>query len=231
MDYTENGAPIFNGQNGLDYEIWSRRMKVFLQAQGYDVWKSVVTGYTTTKKLKTTTKKELKRNKKIEMDFIWEGLPDPVREKVGKCSSAKELWDKLHNLYSKESPITESDPIKESAGTEQEERCSSCQTDSEEEDCEEGIVYLEAELISALDELTKERKKNMYLKEQLVKKHSQESFEESQQVIVNLKSYLEEARRIEETYKSQMEEKQCLEAEIEALRKEAMEEKQCLERK
>jgi hypothetical protein len=30
----------------------------------------------------------------IAMDFIWEGLPNPVREKVGKCSSTKELWDK-----------------------------------------------------------------------------------------------------------------------------------------
>jgi hypothetical protein len=86
--------------------MWSIKMKVFLQAQGYDVWKSVVTGYTTTKKPKTATKKELKRNNKIAMDFIWEGLPDPVREKVGKCSSTKELWDKLHNIYFEESPIT-----------------------------------------------------------------------------------------------------------------------------
>jgi hypothetical protein len=44
--------------------------------------------------------KELKKNKKIPMDFILEGLPKPVREKVGKCSSAKELWDKLHDIYS-----------------------------------------------------------------------------------------------------------------------------------
>jgi len=89
------------------------------------------------------------------MDFIWEGFPDPVREKVGKCSSTKELWDKLHNLYSKKSPITESDHIKESVGIEQKEICSSCQKDSKEEDCEEGIGDLEEELISALDELTK----------------------------------------------------------------------------
>jgi hypothetical protein len=179
----------------------------FLKAQGYDVWYSVVTGYTTTKKPKTTTKKELKRNNKIAMDFIWEGLPDLVREKVGKCSSAKELWDKLHNLYFKESPITKPENAKEDARTKQEEICSSCQTDSKEEDCEEGIVDLEAELISALDELTKERKKNKSLEEQLVKKNSQKGSKESQQVIVKLKAQLEEARKIEETYKGQMEEK------------------------
>jgi hypothetical protein len=40
------------------------------------------------------------------MDFMWGGLVDPVREKVGKFASTKEIWDKLHNLYFKESPIT-----------------------------------------------------------------------------------------------------------------------------
>jgi hypothetical protein len=67
---------------------------------------SVVTGYDSSKREKTATKKELRKNNKIEMDFIWEGLPNPVREKVGKCSSAKELWDKLHDIYS--SPIADS---------------------------------------------------------------------------------------------------------------------------
>jgi hypothetical protein len=33
-----NGIPWFNGQNGLNYEMWSKSMKTFLQAQGYDVW-------------------------------------------------------------------------------------------------------------------------------------------------------------------------------------------------
>jgi hypothetical protein len=54
----------------------------------------------------TIDKKEFKRNNKVAMDFIWERLPEPIREKVGKCSLAKELWDKVHNLYFQESPIT-----------------------------------------------------------------------------------------------------------------------------
>jgi hypothetical protein len=116
------------------------------------------------------------------MDFILEGLPDLVKDKVGKFSSAKEIWDKLYNSYSKGSHlITElehTNQNKEYFKTEQEEICSSCQTDSEEEDCEEGIVDLEVELSSALDELVKERKKNKSLKEQLVK-NSQEIFEEA----------------------------------------------------
>jgi hypothetical protein len=63
----------------------------------------------------------LKKNKKIEMDFIWEGLPNPVIEKVGKCSSAKEIWDKLHDIYS--SPIADLENSKEDANTDQEELC------------------------------------------------------------------------------------------------------------
>ena len=74
-------------------------MKVILHAKGNYIWLSVVTGYDSSKRAKTTTKKELKKNKKI-MDFIQEGLSNPVRENVGKCSSAKELWDKLHDIYS-----------------------------------------------------------------------------------------------------------------------------------
>jgi hypothetical protein len=30
MDYSENGVPMFNGQNGLKYEMWNKRMEVFL---------------------------------------------------------------------------------------------------------------------------------------------------------------------------------------------------------
>jgi hypothetical protein len=50
-----------------------------------------VTGYNATKKPKTATKKELKKNNKLAMDFIMEGLPDSVKDKVGKCSSINKL--------------------------------------------------------------------------------------------------------------------------------------------
>jgi hypothetical protein len=98
MEYIMNGAPMLNGQKGLKYDLWSCKMKVFLKTHGYDIWQSVMTRYNATKKSKIATKKELKKNNIITMDFIWEGLPDLVREKVGKCSSAKELWEKLHDI-------------------------------------------------------------------------------------------------------------------------------------
>jgi hypothetical protein len=74
----------------------------------------------------------LKKNNKIARDFIWEGLPNLVREKAGKCSSAKELWDKLHDIYY--SPIADSKNAKEDADTNQEELCLPCQTYSKDEE-------------------------------------------------------------------------------------------------
>jgi hypothetical protein len=70
MDYSENGVPLFNGQNGLKYDMWSGRMKLFLQEQGYYIFLSVIIGYDSSKREKTAAKKELKKNNKIAMDFI-----------------------------------------------------------------------------------------------------------------------------------------------------------------
>jgi hypothetical protein len=112
--------------------MWSIRMKAFLQEHGYYIWLLVVIGYDSSKREKTSTKKELNKNNKIAMDFIWEGLPNLVRENVGNFSSVKEIWDKLHDIYS--SPIADSENAKEDIGTDQEEICSPCQTDSEDEE-------------------------------------------------------------------------------------------------
>jgi hypothetical protein len=198
MDYSENGLPMFNGQNGFKYEMWRRRTKLFLQEHGHYIWLLVVTGYDISKREKTTAKKEMKKNAKIKMDFIWEGLPKLVREKVGKCSSTKELWDKLHEIYS--SPIENSKNAKEDADKKQEERCSSCQTDSEEEEYDEAKVDYREKLISEIKYLRKEREENKSSKKELMKqKQSVQGSKKYQQVIKNLRAQLEEAKRIEET--------------------------------
>jgi hypothetical protein len=50
--------------------MWSKRTEVFLQAHGHYIWLSVVTEYDSSKRAKTTIKKELKKNNKIAMDFM-----------------------------------------------------------------------------------------------------------------------------------------------------------------
>ena len=39
----------------------------------------------------------------MAMDTILDWLPDCIKEKIGECNSAKELWDKIKYLYSDES--------------------------------------------------------------------------------------------------------------------------------
>jgi hypothetical protein len=74
-------------------------------------------------------------------------------------------------------------------------------------------------LISALDELKKEREEKKSLKKELMKqKESVQGSEEAQQVIKNLRSQLEDDIIIEETLEYQ---KQCLEANIVAQKEEA----------
>jgi hypothetical protein len=70
-----------------------------------------------------------------------------VKVKVGKCSSSKDLWDKLQKIYYKESPlITDPEHVdqdKEDSKTKQEEGSSSDQTDPKEDYAEEGEIDLE----------------------------------------------------------------------------------------
>jgi hypothetical protein len=40
----KNGIPQFNGQK---YAFWSIRMKTYIHAQGFEIWQSIVDGYTT----------------------------------------------------------------------------------------------------------------------------------------------------------------------------------------
>ena len=71
---------------------------------------------------------------------------------------------------------------------------------------------LEAELISSLEELHKERKKNKLLKRELgkIKESTQDTTtpEEMKKVFMDLKSKLEEAKMIEESLREQLEEKE-----------------------
>jgi hypothetical protein len=42
MECIKNEMSVFDGQN---YDFWNRRMKIYLQEQGFDVWKVVVDRY------------------------------------------------------------------------------------------------------------------------------------------------------------------------------------------
>jgi hypothetical protein len=94
-----NGIPPFDGSN---FEHWKNRMETYLKDLGVDVWISVASGYNASKKPKTVVQKEAKRNNKLTIDTILDGLTDSLKSNVGSCASAKYLWDKLQELYARE---------------------------------------------------------------------------------------------------------------------------------
>jgi hypothetical protein len=75
-----NRIPPFDGNN---YAYWIKKTQNYLIYLGVDVWILVVSGYTVSKKPKTATQKEERRNNKMGMGVILDGLVDLLKAKVG----------------------------------------------------------------------------------------------------------------------------------------------------
>jgi hypothetical protein len=75
-------------------------MKAYIQAQGFQVWQSIVDGYTAPTVPPTSDKAgKLSENNSKVINALLNGLSDTVFTKVSHCKSAKEIWDKLRNIY------------------------------------------------------------------------------------------------------------------------------------
>jgi hypothetical protein len=99
----KNGIPQFNGQK---YEFWSIRMKTYIQAQGFEIWQSIVDGYTTQIVLPTNDKVvKLSQNNSKAKNALLNGLSETIFTKVAHCKSSKEIWDKLQNIYEGDSKV------------------------------------------------------------------------------------------------------------------------------
>ena len=86
-EFTKHGLPLFDGHN---YAFWSIRMKLFLQSQGVDVWKSCLNTYNALATIPTDpiSRKLYESNSKA-MYGILGGLAASEFVKVMNCSSAK----------------------------------------------------------------------------------------------------------------------------------------------
>ena len=99
----KNGIPQFDGKN---YALWRRRMKTYVHAQGFEVWKSVVDGYKELTVPSTNGNgKKLSLNNSKSTNALMNGLCDSVCNKFIHCISAKEIWDKLQNIYEGDSKV------------------------------------------------------------------------------------------------------------------------------
>ena len=97
--YSENGTPI---PGKVEYIFWSTRMESHLKELGPDLWNSVIIDYFPPSRVRTPTQKKAKKSNSMEMNTILNGLPNDVKEKIGECNPAKELWEKMKDLYSYE---------------------------------------------------------------------------------------------------------------------------------
>jgi hypothetical protein len=85
----KNGIPHFDGHK---YVFWRIRMKTYIQAQGFEIWKSIVDGYTVPAVPPANDKavKLAQNNSKATITLL-NGLSETVFTKVAHCKSSKEI--------------------------------------------------------------------------------------------------------------------------------------------
>jgi hypothetical protein len=75
-------------------------MKTYIQAQGFEIWESIVDGYTAPTIPPTNDKAvKLSQNNSKATNALMNGISEMVFTKFAHCKSAKEIWDKLQNIY------------------------------------------------------------------------------------------------------------------------------------
>ena len=76
----KNGIPQFDGQK---YTFWRKRMKTYIQAQGFEIWKSIVDGYKEPTILPTSERAiKLDQNNFKDTNALLNGLGESVYTKV-----------------------------------------------------------------------------------------------------------------------------------------------------
>ena len=162
-------TPNFDANN---YWIWESRMDVQLQAHG--VWESIVSGDTSTDKAKRYNSKA--------MNVILNVLPNPVKTKVGQCSIAKALWEKLHNLYSTNKLGQD---VIENSDT----------SDYDEEMGEMSKIEFQNQVIKVIKELKSQKEKKRLLEAELkTTKELIKENEEFEKMISSLRTQLKEIK-------------------------------------
>jgi hypothetical protein len=92
-------------KNG-EYAFWSIRMKTYIQAQGFEIWQSIVDGYTAPTVSPTNDKAmKLDQNNSKATNALLNGLGESIFTKFLHCKSAKEIWDTLQNIYEGDSKV------------------------------------------------------------------------------------------------------------------------------
>jgi hypothetical protein len=93
----DNEVPILDEEN---YSTWRIEMRVYLKTMGAVIWKATIGGSVPLKnKSKFAAQREGKKNDALALKTILTGLSRPIKESMGQCTSAKDLWLKLEETY------------------------------------------------------------------------------------------------------------------------------------
>jgi hypothetical protein len=90
-------VPILDEEN---YSTWRIEMRVYLKTMGVAIWKETIGGYVPLKnKSKFAAQRKGNKNDALALNTILSGLSSPIKESMGQCTSAKDLWLKLEETY------------------------------------------------------------------------------------------------------------------------------------
>jgi hypothetical protein len=94
-------------------------MKVHLKEIGVGVWNEAIGGSVPlNNKSKFASQREEKKNDALALNTILSGLSSSIKESMGECTSAKDLWLKLEETYQSKKEDFEDNSVKINEGKE-----------------------------------------------------------------------------------------------------------------
>jgi len=107
MDEHVDGVPFFDETN---YSVWRKEMKGYLKEKRAGVWNTVVGGTVPSKnQSKRAAQRKAKKNDIVALNTILNWLSGYLKESMGHCTYAKDLWLKLEKVYQDKSSIKENE--------------------------------------------------------------------------------------------------------------------------
>jgi hypothetical protein len=93
----DDEVPILDEKN---YLSWRIEIKEYLKEKGAGFWKETIGGLVPLKnKSKFFAQKEEKKNDALALKTILNGLSSSIKERMGQCTSTKDIWLKLEKTY------------------------------------------------------------------------------------------------------------------------------------
>ena len=88
----------------FDFSQWKARMRIFIMAQDVELWEIVLDG------LEVMDEESLQMNARA-MNLIYNALDSDQFKLISKCSTAKEIWERLEKLYGESRKVKEIEVI------------------------------------------------------------------------------------------------------------------------